>query len=69
MVSQKNPRKIQRLNSKIGIENIVSRVEFEITRKKNPVNQKTKIKQKSETEAEKTFVKQDKGIKNALELF
>jgi len=36
---------------------------------KNPVNQKTKIQQKSETESEKTFVKQDKGIKNTLELF
>jgi 3-phosphoglycerate kinase len=67
MVSQKNPREIQRLNSKIEIEDIVSRVDFEIPWKKNPVNQKTKIEQKSKTE--KTFVKQDKGIKNALKLF
>jgi hypothetical protein len=67
MVSQKNPREIQRLNSKIEIEDIVSRVDFEIPWKKNPVNQKTKIEQKSKTK--KTFVKQDKGIKNALELF
>ena len=67
MGSQKNPREIPRLNSKIAIEDIVSRVDFEIPWNKNPIKQKPKIKQKSKTE--KTFIKQDEGINNALKLF
>ena len=67
MESRKSPFVIECLTSKIRIEGIVFRNDFETPRKKTPVSQKAQLKQKSETE--KAFAKQEKGFKDALKLF
>jgi hypothetical protein len=67
MASRKSPPGTKGLSSIVEIEGIIIKNDFEPPRKNPPVSKKKQYKQKSEIE--KAFARQDKGIKDALNLF
>jgi len=67
MASRKSPSGMKGLSSIVEIEGIIIKDDFEPPRKNPPVSKKKQYKQKSEIE--KAFARQDKGIKDALNLF
>jgi hypothetical protein len=67
MASRKSPREIQDIASICTIEGIFLKHNLETQPKKTPGNKK--IQRKQDSEIEKAFEMQEKGVKNAFKLF